>query len=107
YVAPVVAVQSSATITYVATNPSGQRATGTVHVTITPPPSVRNPDQAPAAQPIESRSISGDTVQIKIPTTGIDPDGDTANVTGITSAPILGRIVSIGATSITYQSFPT
>ncbi len=107
YVAPTVARSTAATVTYVVQNPDGQRASGTVHVTVTPPPSKTNPDQAPTAQPVESRVISGDTIQIHLPTTNVDPDGDTANVTGITSAPTLGRIVSIGATSITYEAFPT
>ncbi len=107
YVAPRVVKQTSATISYVARNPGGDRGAGTVHVTIVPLPSKTNPNQAPTAQAVEARVISGDTIRITLPTTNIDPDGDTANVAGITSAPKLGRIVSIGSTSITYEAFPT
>ncbi len=107
YVAPVVAQPASTTVAYVARNPAGDRGAGTVHVTVEPPPSKTNPDQAPTAQALESRVVGGDTIRITIPTTNIDPDGDTANVTGITSAPKLGRIVAIGSTSITYEAFPT
>lgn len=107
YAAPTVTAPTSVTVTYVARNPSGGRATGTLHVTVTPPPSASNPDQAPAAEPVESRVVSGQTIKIKIPTTGVDPDGDTANVLGISAAPTLGRVVSIGATTITYEAFPT
>lgn len=107
YAAPAVTRQTAVTIGYVARNPDGKRAAGTVHVTVVPPPSAKNPNQAPAAEPISSRAISGQTIRIKVPTTGVDPDGDTANVVGITSAPKLGRIVSLGSTSITYEAFPT
>ena len=50
----------------------------------------RTPTRRPPPQAVESRVVSGDTVRITIPTTSIDPDGDTANVTGITSAPEAG-----------------
>ncbi|MDQ2795623.1 MAG: Ig-like domain-containing protein, partial [Actinomycetota bacterium] len=107
YAAPVVSTPTAVSVAYVARNADGNRAAGTLHVTITPPPSPKNPDQPPAAQPISARAVSGQTVRIAIATTGIDPDGDTANVIGISSAPTLGRIVSIGSTSITYEAFPT
>lgn len=107
YVAPAVITRTSVTIGYVARNPGGDRAAGTVHVTVVPPPSAKNPDQAPVAVDLSSRAISGETVRITIPTTGIDPDGDTADVVGITAAPTIGRVVSIGSTSITYEAFPT
>ncbi|MCW2655893.1 MAG: hypothetical protein JWR06_86, partial [Jatrophihabitans sp.] len=107
YAAPAVTQETTNTITYVVHNASGARATGTVHVTVMPPPSAKNPDEAPAPQPINARAVSGATITVKIPTSGIDPDGDTTTVAGITSAPKLGRIVSIGATTITYEAFPT
>ena len=44
---------------------------------------------------------------IHIPTYGIDPDGDSTAVTAVTVPPALGRIVSIGPNTITYQSYPT
>ncbi|SHG99460.1 Fibronectin type III domain-containing protein [Jatrophihabitans endophyticus] len=107
YVAPAVTRPTTVTVNYVARNPGGDRATGTVHVTVTPPPSAQNPDQAPAAEPVSSRVVSGQSVRIKIPTTGVDPDGDVANVIGISAAPTLGRVTAIGATTITYEAFPT
>ncbi|GAB2477257.1 Ig-like domain-containing protein [Jatrophihabitans fulvus] len=107
FAAPTVTSPTEVTVAYVATNPAGGRAAGTLHVTVTPPPSTRNPNQSPAAEPVDSRAVSGQTVRIRIPTTGVDPDGDTADVVAITSAPTLGRIVSIGANSITYEAFPT
>ncbi|HEV7204985.1 MAG TPA: Ig-like domain-containing protein [Jatrophihabitans sp.] len=107
YAAPVVSRETTNTITYVVRNPSGGRSTGTVHVTVEPLPGVNNPDNAPAPQPISARAISGETITIRVPSSGIDPDGDSTYVAGLTSAPTIGRIVSVGATSITYQAFPT
>jgi hypothetical protein len=42
-----------------------------------------------------------------VPTSGQDPDGDSVVVTGIASAPRLGRVIAHGPTSITYEAFPT
>ena len=104
---PTVRTTTTITVGYVARNPAGERAAGTLHVTVAPPPSARNPDQAPKAGPLDSRAISGQTIRIRVPTTGIDADGDTANVVGIASAPHLGRVVSVGSSSISYEAFPT
>jgi hypothetical protein len=94
------------TIDYYVQNTAGQQARGQARVVITPPVSATNADQPPAPQPIEARTVAGDTVTIKVPTSGIDPDGDSVVVTGIGSAPTLGRIMGFGATSIQYQAYP-
>ena len=108
YIAPQnVTVQRTVQITYVARNPAGQQTAGTAFVTITPPPSTQNPDEAPVPRGLTARLVAGDALAITVPTTGIDPDGDTATVVGIASAPRLGRILSIGPTSIEYEAFPT
>lgn len=108
YVAPATLRQPmSVRFDYVLQNPSGNTATGAVTVTVNPPPTPRTPDQAPAPQTVDSRVVAGDAVSIRIPTSGIDPDGDSATVIGITSAPTLGRITGFSATSISYEAFPT
>ncbi|GLZ40410.1 Ig-like domain-containing protein [Actinokineospora sp. NBRC 105648] len=94
-------------IDYVALNPNGDQAVGHAHVTITPAPTPSAPNQAPAPQLVEARAVAGDTIKIVVPTTGLDPDGDSVTVTGIGSASALGRVIAIGATSITYQAYPT
>lgn len=111
YLAPAAATitkPTQVTIDYYAQDPAGDSARGQAHVTITPPPNATtNPDQPPAPQPVDARTVAGDTITIKIPTSGSDPDGDSVTVTGIGSAPKLGRVLSIGGSSITYQAFPS
>ena len=60
----------------------------------------------PSPQEVDTRETAGDVAVIQIPTYGIDPDGDSVTVTGVTVPPALGRIVAIGPDSISYQSYP-
>ena len=108
YVAPAgISTPLTELVQYVAQNPSGGQAVGHLHVTVEPAPSAADPDHAPAPPPIEQRTIAGDTLTIPIATTGVDPDGDSVTLTGIASAPTLGRVLSMNAASLTYQAFPT
>lgn len=104
---PTVPGQETVTVAYVAQDPAGDQAVGHAHVTIDPAPSAADPDQPPAPQPIEARAVAGDTVILTVPTTGVDPDGDSVTVVGVGSAPTLGRITAIGAGSLTYQAYPS
>jgi hypothetical protein len=94
-------------IDYVAVNPAGDQATGHVQVTVMPAPTAERPNRIPAPRNIEARVVAGDTIVMRVPTTGVDPDGDTVSVVGIASAASTGRITAIGATSITYEAYPT
>ena len=75
-------------------------------VTIEPPPSKAHPDQAPVPEEVDTRETAGDVAVIQIPVYGVDPDGDSVTVTGVTTPPALGRIVAVGPHSISYQSYP-
>ncbi|WP_235921162.1 Ig-like domain-containing protein [Lentzea tibetensis] len=94
-------------VDYVAQNESGDQAVGHATVTVHPAPAETNPNQPPTPRSVEVRVVAGDSVTVTVPVSGIDPDGDSAAVTGLTSAPALGRVAGIGATSLTYQAFPT
>ncbi|USX52265.1 Ig-like domain-containing protein [Lentzea sp. HUAS12] len=96
-----------ADISYVAQNPDGDQAVGHAHVTVNPAPTPANPNQPPAPEPVEVRVVAGDRVTITVPSSGADPDGDSVAVTGIASAPALGRVVGIASTTLTYEAFPT
>ena len=50
--------------------------------------------------------VSGDTVKVRVPGVGVDRNGDPVTVTGITSAPRLGRISSVGGNFLEYQAYP-
>jgi large repetitive protein len=94
-------------ISYTVSTSSGDTAESQVVVTINPEPTADSPDQAPVGSTVEMRVVSGSRVKISVPTTGQDPDGDSVTVTGIASAPVLGRIVGISQNSLTYEAYPT
>jgi hypothetical protein len=93
-------------VSYVATDADGTTAAGELDVTIMPAPSAADPDQAPVPQEVDARAAAGDTEVIQIPVSGVDPDGDSVTVTGVTVPPSLGRIVAVGPDSISYQAYP-
>jgi hypothetical protein len=93
------------TFNYLVADPAGATAQGTVSVTVNTRGDAEH-DQPPTPAAVESNAVAGDTLTINIPVTGVDPDGDSVTVTGITSAPKLGRITKINATSLVYQSYP-
>ena len=90
-------------ITYVAQNLDGKRSPGLLRVTVVPTDDPNDPPEPPT---LEGRVVSGDTVKIRVPGVGVDRNGDPVTVTGITSAPRLGRIVSFGGNFLEYQAYP-
>jgi hypothetical protein len=107
YVAPRrVAKQQVVTVTYYVEDASGTQTRGQLTVTVTPPPSRAHPDQPPTPQDVEGRVVTGGTIRFAIPTSGVDPDGDSVSVTGLGSVPSLGRIIAISPASINYQAYP-
>jgi len=98
--------EEETTVSYVVTDASGATATGQLNVTIEPPPSKARPDQAPVPEEVDTRATAGDVAVIRVPAYGVDPDGDSVTVTGVTVPPALGRIVAIGPDSVSYQSYP-
>ncbi len=90
-------------VTYVAKNLEGKKANGVLRVTVVPKSDRNDPPEPPT---LESRVVSGDFVKVRVPGTGVDRNGDPVTVTGITSAPRLGRIVSYGGNFLEYQAYP-
>ncbi|MFC7490603.1 MULTISPECIES: Ig-like domain-containing protein [unclassified Knoellia] len=91
-----------------------QRAqTGRITIRVTPLPTTAAPNQVPVARSFSSSVTAGDPLTITVPTSGVDPDGDTVGVTGVVGTdggPVnlsLGRVVSTGPSTIRYESFPT
>lgn len=108
YVAPSgTAADSSATLTYTATNGAASN-NGTVTITIHPLlADAAATDAPPVPLPIVTNVVAGSSVVISIPTTGVDPDGDSVTLTGIDApGPHLGAITAMTADSLTYQAFP-
>jgi hypothetical protein len=108
YVAPVVHSEQTAVFDYVVQNAGSLNTNvGRVTVAVIPPPSKANPDQAPRPQEFDVRMVAGTSAQITIPTTAVDPDGDTVTTTGLTAPPLLGRVSAVGTSSLTYLAYPS
>lgn len=94
----------SITAAYLVQSDSGLTTTGHTFITVVPDtPATTTP---PEPTEVDARVTAGGTITIPIPTTGVDPDGDSVTLAGITSAPLLGSVLSHNADSITYQAFP-
>lgn len=99
-------------ITYTAQNTTGGSDTGTVVVTVHPPGKAET-DQAPIPQELEARVVAGGTITIPVPTSGVDPDGDTVQVQGLAlpedgdPQPRLGALIGYSSNSLTYQAYPS
>ena len=50
------------------------------------------PNRVPEPPLLEGRVTSGGEVTMKLPGTGVDPDGDAVTLVGLASAPQLGRV---------------
>ena len=104
FVAPTtVADVTDLQVRYLATNEAGQTSPGRVEITVVP---AERRNQAPEPPPLEGRTVAGDTVKLRLPGVGVDPDGDAVTLLGIGSAPRLGRVVRYGANSLEYQAYP-
>lgn len=100
YLAPLTAGNYSAV--YSVAGPDGQTAQATVVI------SVREVDLAtnnpPVAAQVTARVLAGETVDIPIPLTGIDPDGDSVQLIGVASNPDKGSVVSVINGTIRYKA---
>lgn len=105
YVAPAeVGDGAEYTVQYVAANSRGDRTMGTVEVVVVPE---GRENRRPTPPTIEGRAVANDVITLRLPGAGMDPDGDAVTLTGITSAPRFGRILSWTASSLEYQAYPT
>lgn len=61
-------------------------------------------NREPLPVPLTSRTFAGSAVTVEVPLDQLDPDGDSVTLTGIASAPDLGRIIERTSTSFTYEA---
>ena len=66
------------TVRYLGRNAAGETAPGTIEVTVVPADRANQPPEPPA---LEGRAVAGDTVKLKVPGAGVDPDGDPVTLT--------------------------
>ena len=104
YVAPAgISDSQDVKVQYVAVDASGATAPGILDVTVVPRQKSNDPPEPP---PLEGRVVSGDTMKLRLPGSGVDPDGDAVTILGLDTPPGLGRVLRIGANSIEYQAYP-
>lgn len=90
------------TATYRITGPDGQAATALVRIAVREPDVATN--NAPVPETVTARVLAGETVRIKIPLTGIDPDGDSVQLLGQSTNPEKGAVISTESDTIVYQA---
>ncbi|WP_439563716.1 Ig-like domain-containing protein [Microcella sp.] len=91
------------TAVYEVLGPLGQeRAQASVRISVREVNEATN--QAPITRTVTARVIAGDTVRVRIPVDGMDPDGDSVQVIGQESSPEKGAVVETGLDYLDYQA---
>lgn len=103
YIAPELKERDSFTVRYVAVNTAGEPAMGRLTVIVVPADEHNDPPEPPT---LEARLVAGGATKIKLPGSGVDPNGDPVTIGGIVSAPKYGRILSFGGNFLEYQAYP-
>ncbi len=90
-------------LTYQTVDSTGQRDAGYVTIQILP----RNDEAnaAPRPRDVTARTLSASRVQIPITLDGIDEDGDSVELVGLSDAPSKGRITETGSNYFVYEAF--
>ncbi|HWH27050.1 MAG TPA: Ig-like domain-containing protein [Pseudolysinimonas sp.] len=100
YLAPSVA--GNYTAVYSIAGPDGQTAQARVTFSVREVDAATNSSPAPAR--VTARVLAGEKIQVDIPLTGIDPDGDSVQLIGIASNPEKGSVLSVGPDFIEYEA---
>jgi fibronectin type 3 domain-containing protein len=108
-------VQETVTVEY-AVYPIGDKqkaTTGRIAVTVMPLPATGTPNQPPVARSFSTSVTAGDPLTITVPSSGVDPDGDSVTVVGLVGddgGPVdlrYGRVTGFGPSTIKYEAYPT
>ncbi|WP_114856400.1 Ig-like domain-containing protein [Brachybacterium sp. YJGR34] len=92
-----------AVVTYEVVDETGRSGSAQAHITIVPHDA---DNDAPKPENLTARAVAGTTVRIPVPTTGIDPDGDSVMLSGIASpTPQLGEVVTANGQWIEYRPY--
>jgi hypothetical protein len=83
------------TAIYTVSAPDGQSASAEVRISVREEDKTSNNPPTPRA--VTARVLAGDTVRVRIPLTGIDPDGDSVKLIGQETNPEKGAVAEVGA----------
>lgn len=90
------------TADYAVRGPDGQSATA--GVTIQVAAAARTTNAAPAAPTVEARVVAGATVDLALPLSNADPNGDPVQLLGPSTAPTRGFVTQLGRSTLRYQA---
>ncbi|WP_146081938.1 Ig-like domain-containing protein [Pseudoclavibacter sp. Z016] len=89
---------------YTVVDEHGEQAGATVSFQVTAPDESSNRPPAPGVD--TARVFEGASVRIEVPLDGIDPDGDSVELTQLVDVPTLGSVSELTQTSFVYEAFP-
>ena len=93
--------EGEAVVQYQVVDETGRTGSAAVRITIVPRDAGNEP---PKPENLTARTVAGTMVRIPVPTSGLDPDGDSVMLTGITSPmPQLGEVTKADGGWIEYQ----
>ena len=87
---------------YSVAGPDGQRAEGRVTISVREVNAATN--SPPVPRRVTARVLAGETVRIQIPLSGVDPDGDSVQLIGISSNPDKGVVLSTTSNVIEFEA---
>ena len=90
------------TAAYRVTGPDGQAATGLVRISVREADAATN--NAPVPTTVTARVIAGESVRVRIPLTGIDPDGDSVQLLGQSTNPDKGSVSAVEDDTFVYDA---
>ena len=90
------------TAVYEVAGPDGQ--VGQAEVRIAVREAVEATNNPPVPKTVVARVLAGEIVSIRIPLTGVDPDGDSVQLLGQESSPQKGAVTLVGTDFIEYQA---
>ncbi|MDO9395998.1 MAG: Ig-like domain-containing protein [Herbiconiux sp.] len=90
--------------TYEVVDSQGQKAAGYITIRIIAADAGTN--SPPRPEDVTIRALQGTSVRIPIPLDGLDPDGDSVQLVGQSSAPAKGRVTDVGEAWLVYEAYP-
>jgi hypothetical protein len=90
------------TAVYAVAGPDGQTARAQVHIAVRE--ADVNTNNPPVPETLTARVLAGGSVEINVPLSGIDPDGDTVQLLGQSTNPEKGIVTAVSAHTITYKA---